>query len=641
MNDKKKMLLVLMGFFFLLLITYIVEVPVRVSAAKDAKEYTEKLGYGYNLGNTFDVGLESTMLQEEQAVRQMIANIKSQGYTSIRLPVTWTGHFNQSTYELEQSYIQKIGLVVNYAIKENLAVVLTMYNDSIDWISDASDKKALGSKFEGVWKQIAVYFKDTSNLLSFEAVNAPYFKDQTQEEQLKLLNSLNKKFVTAVRGTGGENTKRVLFLPTLNSAITEETCESMATFYKKLKDPLVAVSVHYFGPWNFSVNAAGETLWTSKTNDAMVGTFTLLDTYLKKNQIPVIMSEYGLYGYAQDKERINHGQVLSYFENFLYQAKKNQISVMLWDTCNIYNWVKNAWKDSDIEALMKMSRTVRSAYCNRDRVYCKVGATVKDITLNMNLQEYSVVSLTVNNIPLMENTDYRMEKNNLILNGQFIEGLLTNELGEVARIQVNFSGGIPWTIKVVRYGELTLESATGTVEGIHIPVTYAGEQLATMEASLEDGTVVGPLNWTSFQEYGYSFSPDYTTGELLLTKEFLSSLPENKKVMLTFSFESGTKKKYTIIRNGTTVKEVNYVEPVVKPITSPTAEPTPSLVPTAEPTLAIVKDTQGSLTIDARMILTILMFVTAVGTCFYWMEYRKKRRHERIAYFEKDDLSSY
>lgn len=641
MNDKKKMLLVLMGFFFLLLVTYIVEVPVQVSAAKDAKEYTDKLGYGYNLGNTFEVGLESTMLQEEQAVRQMIGNIKSQGYTSIRLPVTWTGHFNENTYELEQSFIQQIGLVVNYAIEENLAVVLTMYNDSMDWISDASDKKELGRKFEGVWKQIAVYFKDTSNLLSFEAVNAPYFKDKTQEEQLKLLNSLNKKFVTTVRGTGGENTKRVLILPTLNSAITEETCESMATFYKNLKDPLVAVSVHYFGPWNFSVNAGGETLWTGKANEMMVGTFSLLNTYFEKNQIPVIISEYGLYGYAQDKERINHGQVLRYFENFLYQARKNHISVMLWDTCNIYNWVTNSWKDADVEALMQMSKTARSAYCNLDRVYCKVGEAVKDITLNMDLQEYSVVSLTVNNTPLTENVDYRIQNNNLTLKGEYIEGLLTNELGEVANIQVKFSGGTPWTIKVIRYGELSLESATGKVEGLRIPVSYAGEQLATMEASLEDGTVVGPLNWTSFQEYGYSFSPDYTTGELLLTKEFLSSLPENKKVMLTFSFESGTKKKYTIIRNGTTVKEVNYVEPPVKPTTPPTAEPTPSLVPTAEPTPAIVKDTQGNLTIDARMILTILMFVTAVGTFFYWMEYRKKRRQERIEYFEKDDLSSY
>lgn len=656
MKFNMRKVIVFAGFLFLLLGCNFTIKGQKVYAQASAKEYATSLENGYNLGNTFESGMEDTVLKDEAAVRQMLTNIKSQGFTSLRIPITWTGHFNTETYAIEPDYIEQIGLVVRLAVEEGFPVVITMYNDSFEWICDTSDFDATLARFQGVWLQIGTYFKDYSDLVSFEAVNTPYFKDKTQKQQLKLLKKLNKGFVTTIRSIGGGNTGRVLFVPTLNSMITEEACKSMAALIKDMQDPLVAVSVEYYGPWNFSVNAANELKWNKAILESVKDTFELLEKYFTQKDTAVIMSEFGLYGYGQGKDGVNHGQVLKYFENVTYLANKNQVPMFLWDTGNLYNWVTNTWKDADFEQLLKQARTGRSAYCTEDSIYCALDKEQSDVEIKMALHGFSVTSLVVEGRELVYDTDYLVNGNVLTIRGSLLSSFLIKGEGQVGSIQVNYSEGCPWTLKVYGYGQPLLDSAASTEEGMSIKTAFAGNRLATMESVYDGGAAAGTLAWTTYQEYGYSFYADYENSTIKLTKEFLNSLEEGKVVTLVFHFESGLTYHYTMKKEAGVVKEANYSEQSTSitglegDAAKGTGEAGQQNAVEQEAVQTEADDTKvqnvfkqgvssakGTMSIDMRMILTIIMFVTAVGTIYLWFHYRKKRKEEKNIYFVEDD----
>ncbi|MGI5192211.1 hypothetical protein ACQEVY_00905 [Streptomyces sp. CA-288835] len=74
-----------------------------------------------------------------------------------------------------------------------------------------------------------------------------------------------------------------------------------------------------------------------------------------------------------------------------------------------------------------------------------------------------------------------------------------------------------------------------------------------MEAKYGDGTNAGPTDWTEFQEFNISFTPDYAGSTITLTEKFLTSLRDNAPVKLTFHFYSGAKITYQVIKSGTSV----------------------------------------------------------------------------------------
>ena len=69
---------------------------------------------------------------------------------------------------------------------------------------------------------------------------------------------------------------------------------------------------------------------------------------------------------------------------------------------------------------------------------------------------------------------------------------------------------MPWRINIITYDPPMLSNATGTTSAFAIPTQFRGDQLATMEAKYADGSGAGPQNWTSYKEFGRTFTPDYT-----------------------------------------------------------------------------------------------------------------------------------
>ncbi|MDT0346949.1 cellulase family glycosylhydrolase [Streptomyces litchfieldiae] len=87
-----------------------------------------------------------------------------------------------------------------------------------------------------------------------------------------------------------------------------------------------------------------------------------------------------------------------------------------------------------------------------------------------------------------------------------------------------------------------LGNATGTTSGLTIPTAFDGDRLATMKAVYADGTNAGPHNWTSYKEYGRTFTPNYAAGQITLKQDFFAEVNDISTVTLT----------YTLTRTGTT-----------------------------------------------------------------------------------------
>ncbi len=77
-----------------------------------------------------------------------------------------------------------------------------------------------------------------------------------------------------------------------------------------------------------------------------------------------------------------------------------------------------------------------------------------------------------------------------------------------------------------------------------------------MEAFYADGSGAGPQNWTTYKEYAYAFTVDYTMNTVTLTDKFFAEETRGGEIYLKFHFQSGEVLDYAILRDGSTVKSL-------------------------------------------------------------------------------------
>ena len=529
----------------------------RVDATSTGFEYVKQLGSGINLGNIFETGLED-MLVDDNSIEVILDNVRSQGFSSIRLPVTWQGHWNEDSKEIDIEYLVKLKSLVSIAISKNVNVILTMYDDSWRWISNTKDTKGTLNLYESLWKQIANYFKEYNEKLCFEAVNAPFFENIALKDQLKLLDQYNKCFVKAVRSTGGRNKERYLLLPVLNGQVNEDNCKSMASTLKDLKDSRIIVSVQYYGLWNFSVNAAGTISFNQDARQHMLNFFQCIESYFTKNKFPVVCVEYGLYGYPAYENAINRGERLKYFYQFLSHLNKTKLSCFLWDTGVLFNRTANKWVDEDLAYIVHHYKNNDFSYGSSDTICLVEGQANRDITISLTLNQGKLLNPMFNKTELKLNADYTVTKNKLTIKKAFLDSLKPSKNGIFGTLEIVFTKGPSWKINLTKVGQPSLSKDGSKQETWNIPMKEQGDFVVALEAFTKDKKPVGPLDWTTYQEYGYSFLPDYSNHSLNLTKDFIASLPEKKEIILRLHFQSGQKLDYTIIKDNEEIREITY-----------------------------------------------------------------------------------
>ncbi|GGN07510.1 hypothetical protein GCM10011609_53770 [Lentzea pudingi] len=522
----------------------------------DAMAQVAAMQPGWNLGNTLDAtGSDETSWGNPRVTEALLENVKAQGFKSIRIPVTW-GQHQAPDHTIEAAYLNRVKEVVGWALEDGFQVMINIHHDSWQWISAMpSNRTGVLTRYNAIWTQLAAAFKDSPGRLVFESVNEPQFTGSSGDAQnAELLHELNASFRTIVRGSGGNNSSRLLVLPTLHTSSDQARLDELATSIRGFNDPNLIATVHYYGYWPFSVNVAGGTRYDATAQKDLTDSFDRVYNTFVSRGVPVILGEYGLLGFDRHTGTIEQGEKLKFFEHLGYYARTKKITTMLWDNGQHLGRTSFQWSDPELIAQIKSSWATRSGTASTDQVFSarSSAVTAKTITLNTNGTTFS--GLRQGSTELVRGTDYTVSGDQLTLTQAAMTRLSgSRAYGTNAVLTAHFSAGVPWRVNLITHDTPVLSAATGTTASFSIPTTFRGDLLATMEAKYADGSNAGPHNWTSYKEFDKAFAPNYTTGATTLTPEFFAEVNDNARVTLTFHYWSGATVTYHVTRSGSSV----------------------------------------------------------------------------------------
>ena len=320
----------------------------------DTEAILEDMGLGWNLGNSLDAtggsGLDTeTSWSNPKTTQALIDKVKSLGFNTVRVPVSWGKHVSGDNYTIDSAWLARVKEVVDYCYKNDMYVILNIHHDtkSSESASGAgyyprSSAYSSSEKFvTSVWSQAAEYFKDYDYHLIFETLNEPrligtdyewWFNKWSIPSEVKdaidCINKLNQKAVDTIRDTGSNNRGRLIMCPGYDASIDGATVSGfkLPTDISGNKNR-IALSVHAYSPYNFAMNVgSGSTsTYTSSIKNELQGLFSTLKSNFRDKGIPVVIGEFG----STDKN--NTAERVKWATDYTALAKKNNIPCVLWD----------------------------------------------------------------------------------------------------------------------------------------------------------------------------------------------------------------------------------------------------------------------------------------------------------------------
>ena len=310
---KKKLLLILTALVFVISIGGFVVVNDDFGIffpsyeIQDSIAFSQSLGRGWNLGNTFDAcekhsaekaGLETeTMWGNPETTKELIEFVKQCGFDSIRIPITWAQHLGDAPdYTIDKEWLDRVNEVVDWAIELDMKVIINVHHDDAFWlITDNEHKENAKDILTKLWAQICDRFASYDENLVFETMNEPRveFADdewQGNPESREIVNYLNLAALEAIRNSGGNNENRYVLIPTYAASGLEENVAAL----KLPDDKRVIVSVHYyFGTAHQSEFADNEKVWGISEKLSLYKTFRkMFDCFIARGY-GVCKSEFG------------------------------------------------------------------------------------------------------------------------------------------------------------------------------------------------------------------------------------------------------------------------------------------------------------------------------------------------------------
>lgn len=358
----------------------------------EALQFTKIMGNGINLGNTFEtnaadwVGYNANPSSYETGwgqpitTKAMFKAYKEAGFDSVRIPIAWTStmDWRNNDFKINDDFIERIKTVVDYALENDLIVMINDHWDYQWWGLFGSNKTLAYNIFDEIWDQVGTYFKDYPYQLIFEAGNEEWgqrFNDEVDgvtgnlslNQQYALIEELGQHFVDKIRNQGSKNEKRFLLIPGYNTDF-EHTVDSR---YKMPKDPTnsvnkLLVSVHYYAPALYSlvsepVDWGGikqpATKWgTASEIKEQNDLFSSLTKFVNEGY-GVIIGEYAVAKLKNsDGTFTRKDNDIDWLTNVLDNCDKYNYAPFLWD-CNGYfhktGELGFTGNDSDVAAVYK------------------------------------------------------------------------------------------------------------------------------------------------------------------------------------------------------------------------------------------------------------------------------------------------
>lgn len=358
------------------------EIPMYESEARElpdneAMNFVKNLKIGWNLGNTLDADSKVSVEQASETswgspmiTEEMIDDIYGAGFNTIRIPVTWHTHVDES-FKISEYWLGRVKEIVDYAYKRKMYVIINIHHDMLKPYYYPTYETLESSKAfsDAVWEQLCEAFKDYDEHLIFESINEPRLKGTDSEwwidaesekgkEAIDCIMQVNQSFVDLVRASGGNNETRYLMTPSYCASPVYACVDS----FSLPDDPAqrTILSVHAYEPYNFALSddIKSNTFVVGRTSAQVKSVMDSLYEKYTSAGIPVVIGEFGSRNKGENLEaRIEHAAY------YVSEARAAGITCIWWDNnaftgsgelFGLYDRAEKEWRYPDIVlAMMK------------------------------------------------------------------------------------------------------------------------------------------------------------------------------------------------------------------------------------------------------------------------------------------------
>ena len=293
-----------------------------------ALQLVSDMGAGWNLGNSLESANNETYWSNPATTKAMIDKIAAAGFTTLRIPVRWDDHYTDG-YNIDSAFMDRVETVVNYGLANGMYVILNCHHNDLQTkvSTDASTKQQVKQELSSIWTQIAQHFADYGDKLIFETNNEPRIgEDWTGSDELySVVNEYNEAARAAIRATGGNNSARLITMPTYCAS---GDLAKINGWENSSGDSMVAVSVHAYLPFDFAFSGDGHSDWRESDYTELSALFDRLDKRFLKNGIPVILDEFGACSKNNTADREKYAAI---YTSFARRFAEQDIPCVWWD----------------------------------------------------------------------------------------------------------------------------------------------------------------------------------------------------------------------------------------------------------------------------------------------------------------------
>lgn len=304
---------------------------------------------GWNLGNSLDAIGGETAWGNPEVNKRLIDSVKAAGFNAVRIPVAWSKFSDESTFTIKDSWMNRVEEVVNYVLDNDMYAIVNIHWDN-GWMQPTYEQEEyVNERLAAMWEQIATHFRDYDDHLLFAGTNEVMVEGDygtPTEEYYTVQNGFNQTFVNTVRATGGRNVYRYLVVQGFNTNIDHAV--NFATIPEDVVENRLMIEVHYYDPYNFSLNENSELIqWGKHATDPSLteawadesyadAQFQKMKTNFIDQGVGVILGEYGAISRTEIE---GHEAYRKYYIEYITQsAAAHGLVPFYWDNGYIGNY---------------------------------------------------------------------------------------------------------------------------------------------------------------------------------------------------------------------------------------------------------------------------------------------------------------
>lgn len=300
--------------------------PFFSTAQISPQEAISQMTHGINLGNTLEPPYEGDW-GNPPTQEYFFDMYQKEGFNFIRVPVRWDKHIGTtSPFKIDETWFKRVEQILDWGLARGLFMVVNSHHD--DWIKNNYANAVTRARFDSLWSQVAVRFKNKSEKLIFEICNEPLTITKTQNDEM------HQRAIDIIRKT---NPTRLLIFQGIDWGGSDALINAAIP-----NDPYVIGSFHSYDPYLFGLEGQG-TWGTASDISAMRAKFQKVEDWSNENNIPVFLGEFGSLKTCDYNSRMKH------YKTYMELAETFGFAPTAWDDGGNFRIMERQAKSWDMD----------------------------------------------------------------------------------------------------------------------------------------------------------------------------------------------------------------------------------------------------------------------------------------------------